>query len=113
MAGFFCRQNIPVGCSGERRVATGKYIIIVCIMLGLRRLAVASSSSSKALLSAAIKPTYRGFSSTLDDKKKGNEAAYIKAQEAKRMAEAQAKFEALMKSENSEERAELIEMLGK
>ena len=31
---------------------------------------------------------------------------------AKRMAEAKAKFEALMKSENSEEKQELIEMLG-
>ena len=54
----------------------------------------------------------RAMSSSLDDKKKGAEAAYIKAQEAKRMAEAKAKFEALMKSENSEEKQELIEMLG-
>jgi len=78
-------------------------------MLALRRLAPATASR---IVSAAARPVVVRCQSTLDDRKRGAEAAFIKEQEDKRLAEAKARFEALMKSENSEEKQELIEMLG-
>ena len=74
------------------------------------RAAVARSSSS--VPQAARAACARGLS-TLEDRKKGNEATYIQDQERKRIAEMKAKFEALMaKDNNSEEKAELMEILG-
>jgi len=58
------------------------------------------------------RPLARAMSSTLNEKERGAEAAYIKAQESKRLAEAKAKFDELMKAGDSEEKQDLLELLG-
>ena len=61
----------------------------------------------------AARACARGYAVTLDDRKKGNEAAYIAQQEKAKIAAMQAKFESLMAKDNtSEEKAELMEILG-
>lgn len=52
------------------------------------------------------------FQSSLQEKEKGDESRYFKAEEAKRLAEIRANVEKIMSSENDERKDDLIELLA-
>lgn len=79
----------------------------------IRRVLVSSVKGLKPVGALQVaRPLARAMSSTLNEKERGAEAAFIKAQESKRLAEAKAKFDELMKAGDSEEKQDLLELLG-
>jgi len=69
-------------------------------------------SASRMQSVQTVRPMQARLMSSLDKKEKGDEALYVAKHEAARLAEMKAKVEAIMCSENAEDKEQLEEVLG-